>query len=77
MHRPVIRATMTQPLPCRGAHCRRATARTTPVGTPNARGVSINALIEAIDEGRTGNLSSAIRVFVLAEAMKMGTSKAG
>jgi predicted DNA-binding ribbon-helix-helix protein len=43
----------------------------------NARGVSINALIEAIDEGRTGNLSSAIRVFVLAEAMKMGTSKAG
>ena len=35
-----------------------------------ARGVSINALIEAIDEGRTGNLSSAIRVFVLAEASK-------
>ncbi|WP_158046569.1 ribbon-helix-helix domain-containing protein [Skermanella pratensis] len=31
------------------------------------RGVSVNALIEAIDEGRSGNLSSAIRVFVLAE----------
>jgi predicted DNA-binding ribbon-helix-helix protein len=40
------------------------------------RGVSINALIETIDEGRSGNLSSAIRVFVLAEAMKMGASKA-
>jgi predicted DNA-binding ribbon-helix-helix protein len=40
------------------------------------RGISINALIEAIDEGRTGNLSSAIRVFVLAEAMRTGTSKA-
>ena len=38
----------------------------------NARGVSINALIEAIDEGRTGNLSSAIRVFVLAEVSKTG-----
>ncbi len=32
-----------------------------------ARGESINALIEAIDAGRTGNLSSAIRVFVLRE----------
>ena len=42
-----------------------------------ARDVSINALIESIDEGRSGNLSSAIRVFVLAEAMKMATSKAG
>jgi len=40
------------------------------------RGISINALIEAIDEGRTGNLSSAIRVFVLAEAMRTGTFKA-
>lgn len=29
------------------------------------RGVSVNALIEEIDAGRTGNLSSAIRVFVL------------
>jgi predicted DNA-binding ribbon-helix-helix protein len=35
-----------------------------------ARGVSINALIEAIDEGRSGNLSSAIRVFILSEVIK-------
>jgi len=33
------------------------------------RNLSINALIERIDEGRTGNLSSAIRVHVLAEAL--------
>jgi len=32
-----------------------------------ARGVSVNALIEEIDAGRTGNLSSAIRVFILTE----------
>jgi predicted DNA-binding ribbon-helix-helix protein len=38
-----------------------------------ARDVSINALIETIDEGRTGNLSSAIRVFVLAEVSNTGT----
>jgi predicted DNA-binding ribbon-helix-helix protein len=31
----------------------------------NARGVSVSALIREIDETRTGNLSSAIRVFVL------------
>ena len=37
-----------------------------------ARDVSINALIESIDEGRSGNLSSAIRVFVLAEVAKPG-----
>jgi predicted DNA-binding ribbon-helix-helix protein len=37
-----------------------------------ARDVSINALIESIDEGRSGNLSSAIRVFVLAEVSKAG-----
>jgi predicted DNA-binding ribbon-helix-helix protein len=36
------------------------------------RSVSVNALIEAIDGGRTGNLSSAIRVFVLAEVSKAG-----
>ena len=30
-----------------------------------ARGLSVNGLIEQIDDGRTGNLSSAIRVFVL------------
>jgi predicted DNA-binding ribbon-helix-helix protein len=29
------------------------------------RGVSVNALVTEIDAGRTGNLSSAIRVFVL------------
>jgi predicted DNA-binding ribbon-helix-helix protein len=29
------------------------------------RNVSVNALIEEIDAGRAGNLSSAIRVFVL------------
>lgn len=31
----------------------------------HARGASVNALIEEIDSTRTGNLSSAIRVFVL------------
>ncbi len=30
------------------------------------RGVSLNALIEEIDRGRAGNLSSAARLFVLA-----------
>ena len=34
-----------------------------------ARGVSLNALIGTIDKGRDGNLSSALRVFVL-EAVK-------
>jgi predicted DNA-binding ribbon-helix-helix protein len=29
------------------------------------RGVSVNALVEEIDRARSGNLSSAIRVFVL------------
>jgi predicted DNA-binding ribbon-helix-helix protein len=32
-----------------------------------ARGQSINALIAAIDAGRGGNLSSAVRVFILNE----------
>lgn len=31
-----------------------------------ARGVSLNQLVAEIDQGRSGNLSSAIRVFVLA-----------
>jgi predicted DNA-binding ribbon-helix-helix protein len=31
-----------------------------------ARRQSVNALIAEIDRGRTGNLSSAVRVFVLA-----------
>lgn len=35
-----------------------------------ARGVSLNALIEEIDAGRAGNLSSAIRVFVLNELQR-------
>ena len=29
------------------------------------RGLSVNALVTEIDAGRTGNLSSAVRVFVL------------
>jgi predicted DNA-binding ribbon-helix-helix protein len=33
-----------------------------------ARGVSLNALVAAIDAGRNGNLSSAIRLFVLDSA---------
>lgn len=32
------------------------------------RGVTINQLVAEIDRGRTGNLSSAIRVFVLRDA---------
>ena len=35
-----------------------------------ARGRSINALIAEIDRARAGNLSSAIRVFVLREVRK-------
>ena len=30
-----------------------------------SRGLSLNALIEEIDQGRSGNLSSAVRVFLL------------
>ncbi len=38
-----------------------------------ADGVSINALITAIDEGRTGrNLSSAVRVYVLDRLRRSG-----
>jgi predicted DNA-binding ribbon-helix-helix protein len=33
-----------------------------------ARGVSLNVLVAAIDAGRSGNLSSAIRLFVLDSA---------
>lgn len=40
-----------------------------------SRGVSVNALIEAIDEGRSGNLSSAIRVFVLSEISRLRNSE--
>ena len=35
-----------------------------------ARGLSVNALIEEIDAGRAGNLSSAIRVFVLGDLQR-------
>lgn len=38
-----------------------------------ARGLSINQLVAEIDSGRRGNLSSAIRVFVVA-ALKAGTA---
>ncbi len=34
------------------------------------RQISINALIEEIDENRSGNLSSAVRTFVLEQALK-------
>jgi len=34
------------------------------------RGLSANALIAEIDQGRRGNLSSAIRVFILEELRK-------
>ena len=33
-----------------------------------SRGLSVNALLMAIDAGRSGNLSSAIRLFVLDRA---------
>jgi predicted DNA-binding ribbon-helix-helix protein len=36
----------------------------------STRGVSVNALIEEIDAGRAGNLSSAVRVFVLNELQR-------
>jgi predicted DNA-binding ribbon-helix-helix protein len=39
-------------------------------GIAESRGTSINRLIEDIDQGRQGNLSSAIRVFVLKETEK-------
>jgi predicted DNA-binding ribbon-helix-helix protein len=34
------------------------------------RGLSVNALLTAIDAGRSGNLSSAIRLFVLDSARR-------
>ncbi len=37
-----------------------------------ARGQSLNQLAEEIDAARTGNLSSALRVFVLAELRATG-----
>ena len=38
-----------------------------------ARGVSINGLIAEIDRHRTGNLSSAIRLFVLEESDRLSS----
>ena len=38
------------------------------------RGCSINTLVEAIDRERTGNLSSALRVFVLHNRKETTTS---
>jgi predicted DNA-binding ribbon-helix-helix protein len=37
-----------------------------------AEGVSVNALVGRIDRARTGNLSSAIRVYVLAAVRRNG-----
>ncbi len=34
------------------------------------RQLSINALVEEIDESRSGNLSSAVRTYVLEQALK-------
>ena len=40
------------------------------------RGLSLNALIEEIDRGRGGNLSSAVRVFLLHHFRALAQSKA-
>ena len=37
-----------------------------------ARGFSLNRLVSEVDRTRTGNLSSALRVFVLAELRRAG-----
>lgn len=39
------------------------------------RGVSLNQLVAEIDAGRQGNLSSAIRVFVLTEIKAAGVER--
>ena len=39
------------------------------------RGLSLAALIEEIDRGRGGNLSSAARLFVLAALKRRGTGR--
>lgn len=38
-----------------------------------AEGISMNALIRSVDEQRTGNLSSALRVFVLEYPARPGS----
>ena len=40
-----------------------------------ARGQSVNDLVTEIDQSRSGNLSSAIRVFVLKQASARGTAE--
>jgi predicted DNA-binding ribbon-helix-helix protein len=35
-----------------------------------ARGMSLNALVAAVDRGRKGNLSSALRLFVLEQSRR-------
>ena len=40
-----------------------------------AEGITINTLVARIDEGRSGNLSSAIRVWLLARAEMAGQSR--
>ena len=44
-----------------------ATLRKRSVLIAEGRGLSLNALIATVDAGRDGNLSSALRVFVLRE----------
>jgi predicted DNA-binding ribbon-helix-helix protein len=39
-----------------------------------ARGMSVNALVAEIDETREGNLSSAVRVFVLETILARGST---
>jgi predicted DNA-binding ribbon-helix-helix protein len=41
------------------------------------RGQSLNHLVAEIDSTRTGNLSSAIRVFVLAEVQRRAATSCG
>lgn len=40
------------------------------VGEARRRGISVSALVAEIDGERTGNLSSALRVFVLESALR-------
>lgn len=46
-------------------------------GVAQARGLSVNALIEEIDRTRSGNLSSAIRIHVLRDLLARMDSRAG
>ncbi len=42
-----------------------------------AEGVSLNALIARIDQDRTGNLSSAVRIYLLRRAQEQSASASG